>query len=48
MGEAKDPHYPLNPRENSEDRKRLIDLRQREQAKAIKILKVSHLEPYLL
>ena len=42
MGEAKDPRYPLNPRENLDDRKKLIDLRQREQAKAIKILNVSH------
>ncbi len=41
MGEAKDPRFPLNPRENAEDRQRLAELREREQAEAVKILGVS-------
>ncbi|MDP6085685.1 MAG: PIG-L family deacetylase [Nitrospinota bacterium] len=42
MGEAKDSRHPLSPRENLEDRKRLIELRKQEQAKATKILGVTH------
>ncbi len=42
MGEAKDPRYPLKPRENLGDRKKLVDLRRREQAEAIKILNITH------
>ena len=42
MGEAKDPRHPLKPRENLEDRKRLIELRKQEQAKAVKILDITH------
>ncbi len=42
MGEAKDPRYPLNPRENLEDRKRLIELRKREQVEAVNLLNISH------
>lgn len=42
MGEAKDPRHPLHPRENPEDRRRLVELRKQEQAEAIRVLGVSH------
>ncbi|MFQ5915863.1 MAG: PIG-L family deacetylase, partial [Nitrospinota bacterium] len=41
MGEAKDPRFPLNPRDDPEDRRRLIELRAQEQAAAVKILGIA-------